>query len=78
MDILSILHKVEARFNGHIQLMIFNDWLVLLLILSNRGHSDFWPDPGDVEHFDVIFSSIHKLRGWSKKVILIKVKSYAD
>ena len=57
--------------------MIFTDCLVLLLILSNWGHSDFWPDPGDVVHFDVIFPLIQKLRGWSKKVILIKVKSHA-
>ena len=75
--IFSILQKVEARYNGHVQLMIFTDCLVLLLILSNWGHSDFWPDPGDVVHFDVIFPLIQKLRGWSKKVILIKVKSDA-
>ena len=70
----SSLQKVEARYNRNVQLMIFTDCLVLLLILSNWGHSDFWPDPGDVVHFDVIFSLIQKLRGWSKKVILIKVK----
>ena len=35
--------------------MIFNDYLVLLLILSKWGHSDFWSDPGSVVHFDVIF-----------------------
>ena len=66
--IFSILQKVEALYNGHVQLMIFNDCLVLLLILA-------WP--GDVVHFDVIFPLIQKLRGWSKKVILIKVKSHA-
>ena len=44
--IFSILQKVEARYNGNVQLMIFTDCLVLLLISSNWGHCDFWPDPG--------------------------------
>ena len=57
--------------------MIFTDCLVLLLMLSNWGHSNFWPDPGDVVHFDVISPLIQKLRGWSTNVILIKVKSHA-
>ena len=56
---------------------MFTDCLVLLLILSNWGHSYFWPDPGDVVHFDMIFPLIQKLRGWSKKIIFIKVKSHA-
>ena len=50
----------------------------MLLILSNWGHSEFWPYPGDVVHFDVIFPLIQKLRGRSKKVVLIKVKSHAS
>ena len=49
--------------------------------MSKWGHSAFWPDPGsdpgDVVHFDVIFPLIQKLRLWSKKVILITVKSHA-
>ena len=57
--------------------MIFTDCLVLLLMLSSWRHSNFWPDSGDVVHFDVIFPLIQKLRGWSNKVILIKVKIYA-
>ena len=77
--ILQEVSKVEARYNGHVQLMIFTDCLVLLLMLSNSRHSNFWPDPGDVVHFDVpvIFPLIQKLRGWSKNVFLIKVKSNA-
>ena len=69
-SIFSILQKVEARYNGHVQFMIFTDCLVLLLIFSNWGHSDFWPDPGpgDVVHFDVIFPLIKKLRGSLRKV----------
>ena len=61
--ILSILQKVEAHYNGHVQLTIFTDCLVLLLIFSNVGQSYFLPDPGDVVHFDVIFPVIQKLRG---------------
>ena len=57
--------------------MIFTDCLALLMILSKWGQSDFWPDPGDVVHFDVIFSLIEKLRGWSQKVTPIKMKSHA-
>ena len=53
--IFPILQKVEARYNRHAQLMLFTDCLVLLRILSIWGHSDFWPDPGDLVHFDVIF-----------------------
>ena len=75
--IFSILQKVEAHYNRHVQLMIFTDCLVLLLILSNWGHSDFWPDQGDVVHFDMSFPLIQKLRWWPKKVSLIKVKSHA-
>ena len=44
--------------------------MALLMILSKWGQSDFWHDPGDVVHFDVIFPLI-------KKLTLIKVKSHA-
>ena len=73
------MNTAESRkhYNGHVQLMIFIDCLALLMILSKWGQSDFWPDPGDVVHFDVIFPLIKKLRGWSQKVTLIKVKSHA-
>ena len=57
--------------------MIFTDCLVLLLILSDWGHSNFWPCLGEVVHFDVIFSLIQKVTEWSKKVIFIKLKSHA-
>ena len=45
--------------------MIFTDFLVLLLILSKLGYRSFWPDPGDVMDFDVIFPLTQKLWGWS-------------
>ena len=77
VGLLSILQKVEEHYKGHVQLMIFIDCLALLTILSKWGQSDFGPDPGDVVHFDVIFPLIKKLRGWSQKVTLIKVKSHA-
>ena len=77
IGLFSILQNVEEHFNRHVQIMIFTDCLVLLLILSQWGNSDFWPDPCDVVHFDVIFPLINKLRKWTKKVILVKVKSHA-
>ena len=42
------------QYRGHVQLMIFTDCLVLLLILSKWGHSNFQPDANAVVHFDVI------------------------
>ena len=77
VGLFSILHNVEEHFHKHVQIMIFTDCLGLLLILSKWGNSNFWPDPGDVVHFDVIFPLIKKLRSWSEKLILVKVKSHA-
>ena len=34
----------------------------------------FWPDPGDMVHFDVIFPLIQNLLGWSEKGTLMKVQ----
>ena len=56
--LLSTLKKMQEHYNGHAQLMILTDWLMKLLIVSKWGHSDVWPDPGDVTdvvHFDMIF-----------------------
>ena len=39
--LLSILAKVGERYKGHVQLIIFTDCLVLLLILSKWGHIKF-------------------------------------
>ena len=58
VGLLSILQTVEVHYNAHLQLMIFIDCLALLMILSKWGQSDFWPDPGDVVHFDVSFPLI--------------------
>ena len=57
----SILQNVEEHYNRYVQLMIFIDCLALLMILSKWGQSDFWPDPGDMVHFDVVFPLINKL-----------------
>ena len=43
--LLSILQK-EELYNGHVQLMSFPDCLVLLIILSKWGQSNFLPVPG--------------------------------
>ena len=54
VGLFSILQNVEEHFHRHImphiQIMIFTDCLVLLLILSQWGNSEFWPDPCDVVH----------------------------
>ena len=73
VGLLSILQKVEECYNGHVQLMIFTDCDCLVLILSEWGHSNFQPNPGDMVHLDVVFPLIQ----WSAKVILIKMKSHA-
>ena len=56
----NITHRAEQPllipFDEH---MLFTNCLVLLLILSKWRHSEFWPDPCDVMHFDVIFPMIH-------------------
>ena len=77
VGLLSKLLKVAERYNAYVQLMIFIDFLALLMILSKWGQSDFWPDPRDVIHVNVIFPLLKKLRGWSQKVTLIKVKRHA-
>ena len=48
---------------------------LVLLILFKWGQSKFWPEKGDVVHFEMSFPLIQKLWEWSEKKILIKVKS---
>ena len=35
-------------------LLIFVDCLVLLVVLTRWGQEDFWSDPEDIKHFDII------------------------
>ena len=70
--LLSILQQVEERYNGHVQLMIFIECLALLMLLCKWGQSDFWPDPGDMVHFDVLFRLI------TKKALTMVAESDSD
>ena len=66
--LLSILQKAKERHNGRLQLMIFTECLVLLLILLKLGHSYLWSVPGDgLVHFDLIFSLIQSLGDGQKE-----------
>ena len=63
--LLSILWNLKAveHYNRHALFMIFTDCLVLLLILSKWVHSNFWPGPDDVVHFNMMSFL------WSKKIL---------
>jgi hypothetical protein len=53
------------------------DCLALLMILKKWGRSDFWPDPREVIHFDVMFPLLQELRQWTQQLTLVKVKSHS-
>jgi len=62
---------------GDKPLLVFTDCLVLLTILIRWGHVDFWPDPDDVKHFDIIEPCIQLLRQRVEVTRLVKVKSHS-
>ena len=41
-------------------LLIFTDCLSMLMILLRWRRLDFWPDPEDIKHFDVLGSCLRK------------------
>ena len=45
--------------------------------MQKWGRSDFWPDPRDIIHFDVIFPLLQELHQWNALLKLVKVKSHA-
>ena len=69
----ALLLKVPPAVN----LLVFIDSLTLLLILKWWGCSDFWPDPGDLVHFDVIMLIPVLLCLRSGQTALIKIKSHS-
>ena len=77
VGLLLLLRKAKIRFSGAVPLLIFIDCLALLLILKKWGRSDFWPDPREVIHFDVIFPLLQELRQWTQQLTLVKVKSHS-
>ena len=81
---LSTLRSEAASFHAlllksppTVNLLVFIDSLTLLLILKRWGCSDFWPDPGDLVHFDVIMPILVLLRSRSGQTALIKIKSHS-
>jgi ribonuclease HI len=58
-------------------LLVFIDCLVLFTILDRWGRVDFWPEPDDVKHFDIISSCLQKLRRRTGDTHLVKVKSHS-
>ena len=77
VGLLHLLRRVELHFERAISLLVFTDCLVLLQILQKWGRSDFWPDPHDIIHFDVIFPLLQELFKWNALLKLVKVKSHA-
>ena len=59
--LLYLLCRVKAQFELAMPLLVCIDFLVLLQILQKWGQSDFWPDPHDIIHFDVIFPLLQEL-----------------
>ena len=56
---------------------MFTDCLILLLILAKWGQEDFWPDPDEIKHFDIIEPCLQLLRGRQAVTRLVKVKSHS-
>ena len=77
VGLLYLLRRVNSHFEPAIPLLVFTDCLVLFQILQKWGRSDFWPDPHDIIHFDVIFPLIQELHQWTALLKLVKVKSHA-
>ena len=77
VGLLYLLRRVKSHFEQAIPLLVFIDCLVLLQILQKWGRSDFWPDPRDIIHFDVIFPLLQELHQWTALLKLVKVKSHA-
>ncbi len=63
-----------------LNLLVFVDCLVVLDILnrdkSRWGRIDFYPDPKEVVHFDVIHHILFELHQLSGNVTLVKIKSH--
>lgn len=71
------LHGVLELVSGDEPLLIFTDCLVLLTVLYRWGQVDYWPDPEELLHFDIIEPCIQLLRRRAAKTHLVKVKSHS-
>ena len=50
-----------------IRLLVLNDCLVLLDILLKLDATEFYPDPREIIHFDVIIQLLAEMRRWNGK-----------
>jgi ribonuclease HI len=77
VGLLCLLKWLRDHRLGSARVTVFIDCLGLLQILSNWGRVDFWPDPKDIIHFDVLLPLLQVLREWTTELVLVKVKSHA-
>ena len=71
------VHELVSTVPDGSPLLIFIDCLVLLVVLSRWGQEDFWPDPEDIKHFDIIEPCIQLLRKRTAVTKFVKVKSHS-
>jgi ribonuclease HI len=77
VGLLCLLKWLRDHRLGSARVTVFIDCLGLLQILSNWGRVDFWPDPKDIIHFDVLLPLLQVMREWTTELVLVKVKSHA-
>ena len=71
------LHRLLGQVPSDAPLLVFTDCLILLSILAKWGQEDFWPDPEEIKHFDIIEPCLQLLRGRQAVTRLVKVKSHS-
>ena len=76
MSRLQLLLDVRVSKGHYVNLLIFVDFLVLLDSLNKCGRGDFYLEPKEVVHFEVICHLLLVLRQRSGKVTLVKIKSH--
>ena len=70
-------HALLLKAPPAVNLLVFIDFLTLLIFLKLWSCSDFWAGPGDLAHFDVIILILVLLRSPSGQTALIKIKSHS-
>ena len=71
------VHELVSTVPDGSPLLIFIDCLVLLVVLSRWGQENFWPEPEDIKHFDIIEVCIQLLRNRTAITKFVKVKSHS-
>ena len=71
------MHELVSTVPDGSPLLIFIDCLVLLVVLTRWGQGDFWPDPEDIKHFDIIEQCIQLLRKRTAVTKFVMVKSHS-